>query len=58
VQQGAGEHVGELEPDIAREGRLGAGTEDENADWRRLEAQTLDVDVFTRLGRVQGVAES
>lgn len=58
VQQGAGEHVRELEPDIAREGRLGAGTEDENADWRRLEAQTLDVDVFTRLGRVQGVAES
>jgi hypothetical protein len=58
VKQGAREHVGELEPDVPRQGGLGAGTEDENADWGRFEAQTLDVNVFTGLGRVQRVAES
>jgi hypothetical protein len=52
VEQGAGEHVGELEPNVPRKGGLGAGTEDEDADWRRLEAQTLDVNVFTGLGWV------
>lgn len=58
VQQGAGEHVLELQPHFARQRRFRTGTQDEQSDWRGLQAQTFHVNIFTGTGRVQRVSES
>jgi hypothetical protein len=47
----------ELEPDVAGEGGLGAGAEDEDSDWGGFEAEAFEVDVFACSGWVEGVAE-
>lgn len=57
MDQGAREHVRELEPDCTGQGGLGTGAEHENADWWCLQAQALHINVLAGLGRVQGVPE-
>lgn len=57
VQQSAGVHVLQLQPDVAGEGRLCAGAENEDSYWGRLQAETFDVDAFTGFRGVEGVAE-
>lgn len=57
VQKSLGEHVGELQPDITGQGGLCPCAQNEDSDWRGLQTQTLDIDIFTCLGRVQRVPE-
>ena len=44
VEGGAGEHVGELDPDFAGEGRFGSCTEDEDTDRRWIGPESFDVE--------------
>lgn len=44
VEGGAGEHVGELDPDFAREGRFGTCSEDEDTDRGWGGAEAFDVE--------------
>lgn len=57
VQQGARVHVLQLQPDVAGEGGLCAGAKDEDSHWRRLQAETLDVNAFASFRGVEGVAQ-
>ena len=57
MQQGARVHVLQLQPDVAGEGGLCAGAEDEDSYRGRFQAEALDVDAFTGFGWVEGVAE-
>lgn len=57
VQEGAGEHVRELQPDFAGQRGLSAGAENEDPDRGCLQTQSFHVDVFAGLGRVKGVSE-
>lgn len=52
VEAGAREQVGELDPGVAREGRLCTRAEDKEADWGRLKTQVLDLGTTSRPGRV------
>ena len=58
VEGGAGEHVGELDPDFAGKGRFGPCAEDEDADGRWIWAEAFDVETCAGAGWVEGVAES
>jgi hypothetical protein len=57
MQQGARVHVLQLQPDVAGEGGLCAGAEDEDSYRGRFQAEALDVNAFTGFGWVEGVAE-
>jgi hypothetical protein len=57
VQESARVHVLELKPDIAGERGLSAGAEDEDSHGRRFQAETFDINAFTSLWGVQGIAE-
>lgn len=52
VEGGAREQVGELGPDVAREGGFGARAEDEEPDRGGVGADTLNVEARARAGRV------
>lgn len=58
VEGGTREDVSELEPDLTRERRLGTSTENEEADWWRSGAETLDALASTGFGRVEGISQS
>ena len=47
----------ELCPDLAREGRLGTGAEDEDACWGRRGAEVFEARTGARGWRVKGVTE-
>lgn len=57
VKGGAGEEMGELEPDFAGEGGFGAGAEDEEAHGRRVGTKAFDVDACAGARRVEGVSK-
>lgn len=52
VNKRLGEHVGELHPDLTGQGGLGPRAQNEDPDWRSLQTQAFDVDIFTGLGWV------
>lgn len=58
VEQGTGEDVTELKPDIAGQGRFGTSSEDEDSDWGRFKTQSLNIGSLSGLRGVQSVSQS
>lgn len=57
MEGGAGEEVGELQPDFAGEGGFGACAEEEEPNWGRVRPEAFDVYAGACAGWVEGVAE-
>lgn len=57
VEGGAGEEVGELQPDFSRERRFGTGAENEETDRGWVGTEAGDGSSSTRTGRMKGVSE-